>query len=101
MVKIAMMVAAGFFGMEAYEAKAQEFHEIKGPKAKNYKPWKEKARNGILTVDLSKPDIKGPAYKQLKSWEKTSEKVTVNMDLQPISRPKGPKAKNQKPWDKN
>ncbi|GAB4107577.1 hypothetical protein GCM10028791_00230 [Echinicola sediminis] len=92
------MVAAGFFGMETFEAKGQEYHELKGPKAKNYKPWKEKARKGTLVVNIDGSVAQGPTFKNEKVWERRNAKATVNTELQAIDRPKGPKAKNKKVW---
>ncbi len=99
MVKIAVMVAAGLFGFETYEAKGQEYHELKGPKAKNYKPWKEKARKSILVINTTEQTKKGPAFKNEKAWERSGvKKDTISTNLHLISRQKGPKAKNQTPW---
>lgn len=103
MVKFAVMVAAGFFGLESTEALGQERerNELKGPKAKNYKPWKDQARKGTLVVDINGELSKGPKAKNQKLWERDTQKVELNTDLQPITKPKGPKAKNQKPWENN
>jgi len=103
MVKLAVMVAAGFFGFESIEAFGQEKerNELKGPKAKNYKPWRDQARKGTLVVDLNGDLAKGPKAKNQKLWDRDTQKVEINTELHPISGPKGPKAKNQKLWRKD
>ena len=68
-----------------------------GPAAKNAKPWadQQSKQQAYSMVDVK--TTQGPAAKNLKAWEPkdTTLKLITN---QPIAL-KGPRAKNQKPWD--
>ncbi|WP_215224347.1 hypothetical protein [Echinicola shivajiensis] len=98
MVKVALMVAAGFFSAETLETEDKKHRDLKGPKAKNYKPWKEKARKGTIVVNFDRDPITGPAYKNQRPGELNTNLVEISQDLKPIDRPTGPKGKNYKPW---
>lgn len=101
MVRLTFLLAVSFLTFGTVQSYAQTAQDLKGPKAKNYKPWKEQARKGTLSVKLDEADKKGPAYKNHKVWEGDASKVEVASELvtkKPIT---GPKAKNQKPWKKD
>ena len=75
-------------------------NDLKGPKAKNYKPWKntEKAENNIVYTDTqTKPE--GLKAKNHKPWEnkENQDYVAANYIEAKKSRLMGPKAKNYKP----
>jgi hypothetical protein len=90
------MLAAAFFAFNI--ANAQSHQELKGPAAKNYKPWKQQARTGTLMVKVDETPKKGPAFKNKKRWQSESKKVDIPSDLVVRERITGPKAKNRKPW---
>lgn len=76
--------------------------ELKGPKAKNYKPWKEQARTATLeVVKADEPSVKGPAFKNKKAWKNQATKVEVTHQPDSKERVTGPKAKNRKLWKKD
>ncbi|MFC4872651.1 hypothetical protein [Negadavirga shengliensis] len=81
---------------------AQSDRELKGPAAKNYKPWKQQAKTGVAYTDIAKEDLKGPAFKNRKHVKDApQEVVSVNTDLDRRKRITGPKAKNNQPYRRN
>jgi len=74
--------------------------ELKGPKAKNYKPWKANKSNTVVVASLESESFKGPEAKNARVWDKTnrvnSTTAVVSSDRATL---KGPKAKNRKPWE--
>ena len=82
---------------------AQSSTTMKGPKAKNSKPWiKNKAdqADAIVLVSLDAPKLKGPAAKNKKAWKKKEGQVyqRVMVTNMPEDLRKGPRFKNRKPW---
>lgn len=71
---------------------------LKGPKAKNYKPWENPQPAKPILVAVKK-DVKGPAAKNIRPLE-NSESTVVAKATTPKKRVMGPEAKNSKPWDK-
>jgi len=91
---IAFMTVATF-------SNAQDRLDLKGPAAKNYKPWlkKDKAEPKKVYTLTETKKLQGPLAKNKKSWKK--EKATYKEVKLVSTRPRvtGPKAKNAKPWD--
>jgi hypothetical protein len=82
---------------------AQAPSNLKGPEAKNYKPWEDTNRtNTQILVATDDNQLKGPEAKNKKVWltdANTSKKVVKTNGNR--VKPKGPKAKNAKPWKNN
>ncbi len=80
---------------------AQTPKGLKGPAAKNYKPWQNKSKDDSRTPAVSFPTketLKGPEAKNHKPWNDAREManaVQISVSKQKL---KGPAAKNQKPW---
>lgn len=81
-------------------ANAQKRNELKGPEAKNYKPWayKTEATTSVTTVDKS--SLKSKDVKNYKAWKKedqaTQEIVLATNNNK--NKLRSPQAKNYKPW---
>ncbi|UXP31653.1 hypothetical protein N6H18_14990 [Reichenbachiella agarivorans] len=80
---------------------AQTRTDLKGPAAKNYKPWKDKnqTEQAIAMKSEDATRVQGPAAKNQKVWDKENQAeytevavVSGQNDL------KGPAAKNYKVW---
>lgn len=99
MIRFTCMLAACFLAFNV--SNAQSHQDLKGPAAKNYKPWKQQARKGTLLVTVDEEKVKGPAYKNKKPQKGDFEVVEVNADLRKREHVTGPKAKNSKPWKKD
>ncbi len=99
MKKLAFAIIALFFTVSF--ANAQEFKELKGPAAKNYKPWKQQARTGSLIVRTTPVDQQGPEAKNQRVWEQEMEMEVLSVGTEPRERVTGPEAKNKKPWKSN
>lgn len=90
-----MFTLAFFFTI--FVVNAQAFKDLRGPAAKNYKPWKDNSEKTTAMVNVSPNEKQGPAFKNAKTWEQEAEKAPL------ISRPVGekrefgPKAKNRQP----
>lgn len=80
---------------------AQSHSDLKGPAAKNYKPWKEQARTSVLMAKVVDTTEKGPAFKNKKAWKTDADQVEINTTLRERKRVTGPEAKNRKPWKSN
>lgn len=79
-------------------ATAQDRNELKGPKHKNYKPWKsEKTEKLIVTTDRN--DNKGPEAKNYKPWKDADEDLSGRqlVDTSMEEPLKGPMRKNARP----
>lgn len=75
---------------------AQDRNDLKGPKAKNWKPWSSE-RTQVTVVTFEKQQLKGPEAKNTAINERPkSGQKPVSLNKKP--RLKGPKAKNRKPW---
>ena len=82
---------------------AQANKQLKGPEAKNYKPWQKK-KNKTATktvVHLDRASLKGPKAKNAKPWQ--NKQVVQPIEILATRKVfmKGPKAKNSKPWQKD
>lgn len=96
MMRFTFLIIAGLLAFNVSEAQ-----ELKGPKAKNYKPWKEQARTGTPVVNADEPAVKGPAFKNKKAWDSQATKVEITPQAGVKENITGPKAKNRKPWKKD
>jgi len=99
MIRFTCILVAGL--LAANISNAQSPQEIKGPKAKNYKPWKQEAQTSALMVNVGETPPKGPAFKNKKSWKNQADKVQVSSESKNKEQLTGPKAKNRKIWEKN
>ena len=74
--------------------------ELKGPKAKNYKPWKANKSNTVAVASLDVESVQGPEAKNARVWD-SATKVNTSSAIASSDRStmKGPKAKNRKPWE--
>ncbi|HLT08697.1 MAG TPA: hypothetical protein VK014_14290 [Cyclobacteriaceae bacterium] len=95
MKKLSCLLVAGLLVFGVSEAQ-----DVKGPKAKNYKPWKEQAKKGTIVVYADEPAVKGPSYKNKKAWEAEAVKVNITSPTESRQQVTGPKAKNRKVWKK-
>lgn len=82
-------------------ANAQEWNELKGPAAKNYKPWKSQAKNVTADVRSERSEAQGPEFKNQKPWNQTDATTPIDTTLDTSKKVTGPKAKNKKPWKNN
>jgi hypothetical protein len=96
MMRFTYLLVAGLLAFNVSQAQ-----ELKGPKAKNYKPWKEQARTGSLAVNAEEPSVKGPAFKNKNVWKSQAAKVEVTHQPDTKEHVTGPKAKNRKIWKKD
>lgn len=96
MMRFTYMVVAGLLAFNVSEAQ-----DLKGPKAKNYKPWKGQAKTTTLVVKTDEPAQKGPAYKNKKAWDAQANKVEITPQAGVKENVTGPKAKNRKAWKKD
>ncbi|WP_439482834.1 hypothetical protein [Cyclobacterium plantarum] len=99
MIRFTFILVAGFLAFNI--SNAQSLQDLKGPAAKNYKPWKEQARKGTLMVKVDDKKVKGPAFKNKKRFKGDFEVFKVDAQLAKRERITGPKAKNRKPWKKD
>ena len=85
----------------SFSINAQSRNDLKGPAAKNYKPWKyPKQYTGILVAQASDRAEKGPRAKNRKAWDRDVVLLEGNRVRYPKKEKlKGPAAKNRKPWD--
>jgi len=96
MMRFTYLFVAGMLAFNVTEAQ-----DLKGPKAKNYKPWKAQAKTATLVVKTDEPSLKGPAFKNKKAWESQANTVEVLPQSHQKERVTGPKAKNRKLWKKD
>lgn len=94
-----LLIAIAFMTVATFSY-AQERGDLKGPAAKNYKPWMKKSDAEVKKVyTLKTPSqVKGPAAKNRRIFDRSDKSYQeVNFVS---NRPKvtGPKAKNAKPW---
>lgn len=97
MFRSKMILAAFFLAFNV--AFAQSPSDLKGPAAKNYKPWKHQARSGDLMTIVYKKAVKGPSYKNRNPWQDETKKSFITTDFRIRKKITGPKAKNKKPWE--
>ena len=98
MKKTALILVATFI---SFTVLSQNRNELKGPAAKNYKPWKNKVTSVEIYSNVSDADLKGPVAKNFKPWKRDkiddSQKKSVALKAQK-TKLQGPAAKNYKPW---
>ncbi|WP_373521051.1 hypothetical protein [Aquiflexum sp.] len=80
---------------------AQELRELKGPAAKNYKPWKHQQKSSVVILNVNPSEKKGPEFKNVRIWKDDSEVVAINLETKSQERKTGSGVKNRKPWTKN
>jgi hypothetical protein len=99
MKKLPLFILAFFFTI--FVANAQAFKDLKGPAAKNYKPWKDNSKKTTAMVNVTPNEKQGPEFKNARSWEQESEKVKLLSRPVSEEREFGPKAKNRQPWKRD
>ncbi len=96
MTRFTYLFLAGLLAFNVSEAQ-----ELKGPKAKNYKPWKKQAITATLVTKTDESSLKGPAFKNKKNWESQANRAEVTLQSNTKRQITGPKAKNRKLWKKD
>ena len=91
-LSMALLVSAMTFTL-------QNPKELKGPQAKNFKPWMRETPKMVVVKKSSTAELKGPSFKNHKSWKVQKEQPKKSFVTKPRTRITGPKAKNQKPWE--
>ena len=98
MKTIALTFVASVFTLSAL---ATNNDELKGPAAKNAKPWLNQTTSSIVVVEAPTAiKLMGPAMKNSKPWSDKNTTVTNAISSKAKSRLTGPAAKNAKPWNK-
>lgn len=98
MRKLALILALGFVTSIGF---AQSRNDLKGPAAKNFKPWKNNYPKSTLLVTTSRDNLKGPEAKNYKLHTKENAHYeTSRVVMGRKKNLKGPRAKNAKPWTK-
>jgi len=103
MLKRVLIIAV--CAMVAGFASAQSKNELKGPKAKNYKPWQnERAATEVYSTP-DDADIKGPTAKNNRFTGAADESETtvaaVNTEHKRFNNLQGPNAKNRRYFASN
>lgn len=81
---------------------AQDRNDLKGPKAKNFKPWQSEGEGATLHTSVKSERLTGPEAKNSKPWQtEVREFNTVATPRLNRNELKGPRAKNLKPWQKS
>ncbi len=81
---------------------AQTAKDLKGPKAKNHKVWKDNAEPSAIVFHPNKEKLTGPKAKNQKPWErKRANQEYVAVTSSNRAKMTGPRAKNWKPWMKS
>jgi hypothetical protein len=95
MKKIMVFLCFFVFGSVAF---AQAPSNLKGPAAKNYKAWKDKADQAEtpFLVSVDKPQLTGPAAKNKKVWQKKDQQSFRQLVSTRSNDLKGPHYKNRK-----
>lgn len=98
------VIIAILFTATAMFANAQSRNDLKGPAAKNHKPWKSKAKTEqtIVMKSTDSEKVQGPAAKNNKV--RSQEEVVEFREVAIVSEKsslKGPAAKNTKVWSTN
>ncbi|MDO6738029.1 hypothetical protein [Wenyingzhuangia sp. 2_MG-2023] len=82
-------------------ANAQKKNELKGPEAKNYKPWQHKVAATVEVYSVDKSALRSKEVKNYKPWKKGKNVTTKKLVLASNYKRnelQGPAAKNYKPW---
>lgn len=72
-----------------------QYNSLKGPAAKNFKPWENTTQHTTVVSVRMKKAQKGPAAKNAKPWEQDYESTPVVRNNS--KKLKGPAAKNSRP----
>jgi hypothetical protein len=99
MKKIALICVAFLF--TAAVSNAQESGELKGPAAKNYKPWNHQAKSSTMMLKVNPNEKTGPEFKNDRIWDKDTDLTAMDKEAKSTERKTGPEAKNRKPWKNN
>lgn len=75
--------------------------DLKGPAAKNSKPWNNQAKKESVLVSSNIETRQGPSFKNSKAWSEDRNDLGMFVYIDKKERITGPKAKNSKPWKKN
>lgn len=71
--------------------------QMKGPAAKNYKPWENSEKSAKTILVTQYKQLKGPKAKNHKPWNNDCERYPMAfVDRKDL---KGPKAKNTRPFE--
>jgi len=95
-----LLIAFAFMTVATFSY-AQDKSDLKGPAAKNYKPWQKNEKTAtkkLYTLEASSK-VQGPSAKNKKSWESKSinyQEITLVANKPKVT---GPKAKNAKAWN--
>lgn len=74
--------------------------QLKGPKAKNYKPWKAEKPATAAVASLDVERVQGPKAKNARVWsEENQVKETGTLATTNRAKLKGPNAKHRKAWE--
>jgi hypothetical protein len=77
----------------------QHFRGLKGPKAKNYKPWKDILKSRALLVTKSSKKLRSPSVKNFKPWKMEKNKNVIEVSFgSEKNKLRSPEAKNYKAW---
>ena len=91
-----MLVALTFGFVLSY---GQTEKPLKGPKAKNAKPWMAKKQKTDIAVATNYQRVTGPAAKNAKPWQNNQARSGFTaLAASTTPRLTGPAAKNAKPW---
>ena len=99
--RVIPIIAVLFMVSLASQVVAQRKNDLKGPAAKNFKPWQSTDTGIKLYSKAELQVVQGPSAKNAKPWETQPGEFRVLSQAQPNRNElKGPKAKNFKPWQK-
>lgn len=81
---------------------AQNKSDLKGPAAKNYKPWQKSEKAPAIKVYTleTTSKVQGPSAKNKKSWKVEAKDYQETSLVSTKPKVTGPKAKNTKVWSK-
>ena len=95
---VLMLVALTFGFVLSY---GQNEKPLKGPKAKNAKPWMAKKQKNEVAIAANYQRVTGPVAKNAKPWQSNKARSgSTALAVSAPSRLTGPAAKNAKPWNR-
>ncbi|WP_152286527.1 hypothetical protein [Flavicella marina] len=81
---------------------AQSRNDLKGPAAKNYKPWQHKTKTVEITSSSThQQSLRSHEHKNYKPWKDNSERTKIEVVSSNKHKLRSPEAKNYKPWNNN
>ncbi len=98
MIRFTFILSALFLALNVSYAQSND--NLKGPAAKNQKPWQKQSKDGVILVMVDDKANPGPQHKNAKPWRADQTKLGIQTSLVVRERVTGPKAKNQRPWKK-